>query len=190
MEAVCLWTGPAERDLLCRVAVGKACFRSSSRAGQISQRRICSPPAQRVISWLSAFRELNWGRGLGISTLSKCTFTKPACFCKAPQAAIGCFCLLSVAVSRLPQNFVAWNNHFILLTIRRVRSLVARLGGVSLITQPWLVQLGWRVHLHAGFYSCGMAALPPTMVSHSPGPFCGLGFSQCGGLRAVVLLRD
>lgn len=90
-------------------------------------------------------------------------FPKPTCSCKALQAAIGCLCLLSVAVSRLPQNFVAWKNPFILLTIRRVRSssaLVARLGGVSLIMRPRLVQLGWRVHLHAGFYSCGMAALP------------------------------
>lgn len=49
-------------------------------------------------------------------------FPKPTCFCKALQAALGCLCLLSVAVSRLPQNFVAWNNHFILPAILRVRS--------------------------------------------------------------------
>ena len=33
-----------------------------------------------LISWLCAFWELNWGKGLGIATFSKFTFTKPACF--------------------------------------------------------------------------------------------------------------
>lgn len=58
----------------------------------------------------------------------------------------------------IPQNFVVWNDHLIL--ILRVRSLVAGLGTVSLITRPRLVQFGWRVPSHSGFYSHDMVRLP------------------------------
>lgn len=72
----------------------------------------------------------------------------------------------------IPQNFVVWNDHLIL--ILRVRSLVAGLDTVSLITRPRLVQFGWRVPSHSGFYSHGMVRLPfslhPCPHSRHPPP--------------------
>lgn len=80
-----------------------------------------------------------------------------------------------------------------LLIISRVRNLVARLGGVSLITWPWpgLVQLGWVVHFHAGFSlpRHGLSASPFLSlqgVSLSGLSPQGLGFSQLGVLRVVM----
>lgn len=67
-------------------------------------------------------------------------------------------CYLFLFNKLIPQSFVVWNDH--LIFILRVRSLVTGLGTVSLITRPRLVQFGWRVPSHSGFYSHGMVRLP------------------------------
>ena len=67
---------------------------------------------------------------------NKYTFTKPTVSVRLPRlllAASACYLFL---FNKLPQNFVAWNNHFILLMIFRVRNLLAHLGGISLSTLP------------------------------------------------------
>lgn len=88
-------------------ACGQALLRGTFSVGWLRERPALGLPLELVrflrgefiyllpgglMSWLYAFWELNWGKGLGISTFSKLTFAKLACFYKALKAVVSCSC--------------------------------------------------------------------------------------------------